>query len=125
MPEVQMEPAIMCHVTVRTAKLQETVEFYQWLLGLPISRRLSAPDCEIVFLGENETKLELIGDNKAEPVQANGLTIGFAVDDLDEKLAMLDGGKIPHSEIISPSPDVRFAFFNDLNGCGIQLLDEI
>jgi predicted enzyme related to lactoylglutathione lyase len=123
-PEVQMEPAMMCHVTVRTAKLQETVEFYQCLLGLPISRRLSAPGCEIVFLGENETKLEMIGDGKAGLVNANGLTIGFAVDDLDEKLAMLDGREIPHSDIISPSPNVRFVFFSDLNGCGIQLLEE-
>ena len=122
---VQMEPAAMCHVTVRTAILQETVDFYQWLLGLPIASRLSATDCEIVFLGESETKLELIGDGKAGMVHADGLTVGFAVDDLDEKLAMLDSRRIPHSGIISPSPNVRFAFFNDLNGCGIQLLEEI
>jgi len=121
--EFDRKPALLCHVTVRTAKLLETVAFYQWLLGLPVSSRLSMPDCEIVFLGKNETKLELIGDDKAGMVSADGLTVGFAVDDLDEKLAMLDSRSIPHSDILSPSPDVRFAFFNDLNGCGIQLLE--
>jgi len=120
----QAEPAMLCHVTVRTVKLQETVEFYQWLLSLPVSRRFKTPVGEIVFLGENETKLELIGDNKAEPISANGLTIGFAVDDLDKKLAMLDSKGIPYSDVISPTPGVRFVFFSDLNGCGIQLLDE-
>ena len=120
----QAEPAKLCHITVHTAKLQETVEFYQWLLGLPISRQFKTAAGEIVFLGESETKLELIGDKKAEPVGADGLAIGFAVDDLDDKLAMLDSRGIPHSDIISPALNVRFAFFNDLNGFGIQLLEE-
>ena len=116
---------MISHVTVRTAKLQESVEFYQWLLELPISRRFKTPAGEIVFLGVNETKLELIGDSKAGPVNAIGLTIGFAVDDLDEKLEMLDSRGFQHSDVISPMPGVRFAFFTDLNGCGIQLLEEI
>jgi hypothetical protein len=65
----------------------------------------------------------LIGDEKAEKISANGLTVGFAVEDLDEKIAMLDSRRVPHSGVISPVPDVRFVFFTDLNGCGIQLLE--
>ena len=114
---------MICHVTVRTPKLAETVEFYQWLLALPVARRLRTPEGEIVFLGENETTFELIEDLKAEPVNARALTVGFAVEDLGEKLALLDGKKIPHSPMLSPSPDARFAFFTDLNGCGIQLFE--
>ena len=56
---------MIAHVTVRTPKLDESVEFYQWLLSLPVSRKLSAPAGEIVFLGENETKLELLKDEAA------------------------------------------------------------
>ena len=114
---------MICHVTVRTAQLRESVRFYQWLLGLPVSHELKTPAGEIVFLGENETKLELIGDEKAAKINVEGLTIGFVVDDLDEKLAMLDSRQLPHSPVISPAPNVRFAFFNDLNGCGIQLVE--
>jgi catechol 2,3-dioxygenase-like lactoylglutathione lyase family enzyme len=51
--------AMIVHVTVRTSKLKETLEFYQWLLGLPISWKLYTPTGEIIFLGENETKFEL------------------------------------------------------------------
>jgi len=115
---------MIVHVTVRTAKLKETLDFYQWFLGLPISRKLNTPTGEIIFLGESETKFELIEDTSAEKINAKGLTIGFAVDDLDEKIAMLDGKEIPHSKILSPIPNVRFAFFNDLNGCEIQLYEE-
>ena len=114
---------MIAHVTVRTAKLKETVEFYQWLLDLPISRKLEIPSGEIIFLGEDETKFELIEDASAGHINAEGLTVGFAVENLDDKLAMLDGRKIPHSEVISPSPNTKFAFFNDLNGCEIQLIE--
>ena len=115
---------MICHVTVRTAKLKETVEFYQWLLELTVSKKLSTPMGEIFFLGENETKLELIEDGKAEKINAKGLTVGFAVNDLDEKISMLDDKQISHSKILSPSPQTRFVFFNDLNGCEIQLFEE-
>lgn len=114
---------MIAHVTVRTAKLKETVNFYQWLLALPISSEINTPAGEIVFLGENETKFELIEDSKAEKINAAGITIGFTVDNLDEKIAMLDGNQIKHSPIISPGPNVRFVFFSDLNGCRIQLFE--
>ena len=115
---------MICHVTVRTAKLNETVDFYQWLLGLPISRKLKTPFGDIIFLGENETKFELIEDNKADRINAKGLTIGFMTDSLDEKIRMLDSRQIPHSEILSPGPNIRFIFFTDLNGCEIQICEE-
>ena len=115
---------MICHITVHTAQLDESVAFYQWLLEMPISRKLDRPGGAIVFLGSGETKLEFIADETAKSVDAKGLTVGFTVDDLDKKLAMLDDRKIPHSDIASPGPGIRFAFFTDLNGCAIQLVQE-
>ena len=115
---------MIAHVTVHTAKINESVNFYQWLLDLPISRKFNTPTGEIVFLGENETKFEFIEDNNAEKINAAGLSIGFTVDNLDEKIAMLDGKQIKHSPIISPGSNVRFVYFSDLNGCQIQLFEE-
>lgn len=111
------------HVTVRTARLHETVEFYQWFLDLPIAMELQTPVGEIIFLGTNDAKFELIGDEKAEKISSRGLTLGVPVDDLDKKLAMLESKGIPHSDIMSPMPQIRFAFFKDLNGCEIQLCE--
>jgi len=115
---------MICHVTVHTAKLKETLEFYQWLLDLPVAKTLKTPRGDILFLGENETKFELIEDTGAGSVEVKNLTVGFSVEDLGAKLAMLDGKGIPHSEVISPSPNTRFAYFTDLNGCKIQLFEE-
>lgn len=114
---------MISHVTVRTAKLHETVEFYQCFLDLPIAMELQTPMGEIIFLGGNEASLELIGDEKAEKINAQGLSFGVTVDDLDEKIAMLESKGISHSEIMSPMSQVRFVFFNDLNGCQIQLCE--
>jgi len=114
---------MICHVTVRTPRLNETVEFYQWLLELPISRKLNTPTGEIVFLGEEETKFEIIQDDRAEKVEAKALTVGFAVKILEDKLAMLDSKNITHSQVLSPQPKTRFAYFTDLNGCVIQLFE--
>lgn len=114
---------MISHVTVKTARLHETVEFYQWFLELPISMELDTPMGKIIFLGTNKASLELIGDERAEKINAKGLTFGVAVDDLDEKIAMLESKGIAHSPIMSPMPQVRFVFFNDLNGCEIQLCE--
>lgn len=116
---------MISHVTVRTARLHETVEFYQWFLDLPIAMELQTPMGEIIFLGTNDAQLELIGDEKAEKINAKGLTLGVPVEDLDKKIALLESKGIPHSGILSPMPQVKFVLFNDLNGCEIQLMEEM
>jgi len=115
---------MIAHITISTSRLQESLDFYQWLLQLPIDRRLPRPEGDIVFLGENETKLELIEDAAAERITAKGLSIGFTVQNLNKKLALLDSKQIPHSGIIAPAPGVRFAFVIDPNGCAIQLFEQ-
>ncbi len=113
---------MICHITVTTAKLQESVEFYRWLLGLPIARKITLPDKEIVFLGAGQTKLEFIADNQAKMIDTKDITIGFKVDNLDKKIALLKGKNISHSQIIYV-PNARFVYFTDLNGCNIQLFE--
>jgi catechol 2,3-dioxygenase-like lactoylglutathione lyase family enzyme len=114
---------LICHVTVRTPRLDESVEFYGWLLDLPVASRRKYPDTEIVFLGGGETLYEFISDANAASINAEGLSVGFTVADLDRKLEMLDGKGIAHTPVISPAPGIRFAFFTDLNGVRIQLVE--
>ena len=111
-------------VIVYTSKLNETVDFYQWLLDLPIARKIERPNGNIVFLGAHETKLELIENATAEPVNSKSITIGFNVDDLDKKLAMLQSKQIAHSDVTASGATMRFVFFTDLNGCTIQLVED-
>ena len=116
---------MILHITIHTAKAKETVDFYQWLLNLPIAQKLETPNGDIVFLGCNETKLEIISDMSAETINATGLSIGFAVDNLEQKIKMLESRNIACSDVVAPSPSIKFAFFTDLNGCRIQLCEQI
>lgn len=115
---------MILHVTVHSSKAQETVAFYQWLLDLPVTETVKTPSGEIVFLGGGETKLEIIPDVQAEEIQVKSLSIGFAVNCLEQKIEMLQGKGIACSPVISPSPVIRFVFFTDLNGCQIQLCEQ-
>ena len=116
---------MICHVTVQTEDLQGSIDFYTWLLNLPVSRRFQIPDGEIAFLGEDETKFELIYTKMYKKAgTAEGISVGFAVESLEEKMNMLKSGNIPTSPILSPNPHVRFCYFTDLNGIKIQLLEE-
>lgn len=117
---------MICHVTVTTENMQDTIDFYQWLLDLPIDRRFPIDDGgEIVLFGQpEETKFEVIYQPDTEAKCADGVTIGFAVTSLKEKMDLLDSRSIPHSPVISPNPHVAFCFFTDLNGVKIQLFKE-
>jgi len=117
---------MIAHVTVTTENMQETIDFYQWLLDLPIDRRFSMGNGgEIVFFGKpEETKFEVIYQPGTQVKAADGVTIGFAIDSLKDKLALLDSRSIPHSPVMTPSPHAAFCFFTDLNGVNIQLFEE-
>lgn len=117
---------MICHVTVQTEDLQGTIDFYNWLLGLPVVQRFNIPDGEIAFLGEEETKFEIIfNKDYKRKGNAEGITVGFVVEGLQEKVHMLTSRGIKVSPIISPNPHARFAFFEDLNGIKIQLFEHI
>jgi Glyoxalase/Bleomycin resistance protein/Dioxygenase superfamily. len=115
---------MICHVTVQTENLQGSVDFYSWLLGLPVSRRFEFQNGEIAFLGDEETKLEFIfNQGYQKSGTAQGISIGFSVNSLEEKMALLDEKEIIHTPVLSPNPHTRFCYFTDLNGIKIQLME--
>jgi lactoylglutathione lyase len=113
---------MICYVTVQTEDLKASIEFYQWLLDLPVTRRFIIPDGEIAFMGANETKLELIYSKEFKTsAEVEGISIGFTVDSLEEKMEMLKSKNISTTPIYSPNPNSSFFYFTDLNGIKIQL----
>jgi lactoylglutathione lyase len=115
---------MICHVTVMTENLQESIDFYDWLLNLPVVRKFETPEGNIAFLGEEETKFELIeSKGYKRSGTAEGITVGFAVQSLEDKIEMLKSKNIPTSPVISPNPHVHFCFFTDMNGIKIQLME--
>ena len=117
-----------CWATLTVNNLEESLKFYQEIVGLPINRRFNAgPDLEIVFLGVGETKLELLFDKKSRKVNiGQDISLGFEVESVDKMLAQLKekGIKI-HSGPFQPNPNIKFFYLLDPNGLKVQMVENI
>lgn len=114
--------------TIYVNDLEESLKFYQEVVGLKMDRRFKAgPDNEIVFLGEGETKLELIGNGEKKNVNlGQDISLGFEVKSVDEMMAFVkERGIAIHSGPVQPNPSVRFFFVLDPNGLKIQFAEHI
>lgn len=112
--------------TISVKNMEESLKFYQEIVGLPLKGRFGAgPGVEISFLGDDETKVELICNEKIENVNiGTDISLGFAVKSLDEKIAFLEGKGIKiHSGPFAPNPKTKFFFILDPNGLKIQFVE--
>ena len=110
------------HITIRTEKLKESVDFYEKITGLKIVRDLRKIDAQIVFLAdaEGDTRIELIEVPAGRGYCGSGISIGFHTDDAAGFREELLKKGFQASEIVSPNPSVRFFFVEDPNGVQIQ-----
>lgn len=112
--------------TITVKDMEESLQFYQEIVGLPLNARFGAgPGMEISFLGEGDTKVELICDEKVREVShGKDISLGFAVKSLDEKLMFLEKKGIQvHSGPFTPNPHTKFFFILDPNGLKIQFVE--
>lgn len=113
--------------TIQVNDLEESLKFYQEIVGLSLSSRFQAgPEAEIAFLGNGETKVELIAYKGKEAAPAGkGISLGFSVPSLEEKISFLnEKGISMEGEIIAPNPHSRFFFILDPNGLRIQFVEQ-
>ncbi len=115
------------HVTLLVKNLEESLRFYQEVIGLPVKRRFSPmPGLEIVFLGNGETEIEIISDQtKSDFDYGQAVSLGFAVQSLEEAAERMKEMGIKVGQIFSPSPQVNYFFVSDPNGLRIQLIEWI
>lgn len=108
--------------------MDESIKFYEELVGLPLNQRFKAgPDMEIAFLGEGETKVELIcqGYNKDIHV-GEDISWGFEVESLDDMIRILSQkGVAIYEGPFAPNPTSKFLFVKDPNGFKIQFYQHI
>lgn len=114
----------MNHITIQSNKYEESVKFYQEVTGLKITRVLKENNpYEITFLAneEGETEIEII--ESSEPFEAGkGLSIGFAVEDVESfREELIERGYEP-TPMVKPNPFVKFFFLADPNGVMIQFI---
>ena len=117
-----------CHVTLTVKDLDASIRFYTEVAGLPVHRRYPAgPGTEIAFLGNGETKIELIHQkDRPDAVIGNGVSIGFEVESAPEKLKSLQAAGVPViGDMIQPNPHVRFFYAADPDGFREQFIENL
>lgn len=108
--------------------MAESLKFYQDIVGLTVDRRFKAgPDTEIAFLGDGETKIELICDaNRLEINIGSAISWGFTVDSVEAMMRVIQAkGLAIHDGPFQPNPQVRFFYVLDPNGLRIQFVENI
>lgn len=113
------------HTTIYVRNMEESLKFYQEVLGLPVVRKIQAgPTMEIVFLGEGETLVELICDkNKSDVNMGQDISLGFVVESADEAMEEVKAKGIAiHSGPFQPNPATKYFFVLDPNGLKIQFI---
>lgn len=117
-----------CWTTLTVTDMEESLKFYNGILGLPLERRFNAgPETEICFLGDGETQIELISDTELKPeCMAEGISMGFEIDSIDDMIQLLSKHEVEiHSGPFQPNPHIRFFYVRDPDGFRIQFVENL
>lgn len=108
--------------TIMTDKFQESLKFYQDIVGLEVSQLEEGEKTNMAFLGdESSSKLELV-ESKDQP-NLKGVSIGLQIDSIDDKMAELKDKGLDIIGPISPSDEISFFFIEDPNGFRVQFVE--
>nr|QFU78442.1 Lactoylglutathione lyase [uncultured bacterium] len=117
-----------CWVTFTVKDMEESLRFYQEIVGLTIDKRFEAgPGVEIAFLGNGETKVELICNKDIKEISiGSNISLGFEVDSVDDMMAFVkERGIAIHSGPFQPNPNIGFFYVLDPNGLKMQFVETI
>lgn len=115
--------------TIHVKNLDESITFYSKLTDLKMLRRFPAgPSTEIAFMGndiDGETLVELIADTNNNTVHfGEFISIGFAVDSVDNMLNTVKSKNIAVSNGPIETPGFKFFCIKDPNGLNVQFFQQ-
>lgn len=112
--------------TIQVKNLEESIAFYQDVIGLNIQRRFPAgPGTEIAFMADGPTEIELICSEGNRVSHGQDLSLGFAVDSMEQAMEEVKAKGIEiHSGPFSPNPKTKFFYVLDPNGVKVQIIQQ-
>lgn len=117
-----------CWSTLTVINMERSLNFYEEIVGLTLDKRYKAgPGMEIAFLGDGETKVELISNESVKEVNmGKDISLGFETDSVDKLMEFLkEKGIAVESGPFQPNPFIKFFFIKDPNGLKIQFVENI
>ena len=110
------------HVTLMVKDLEKSLEFYETITELTISRRSKAGPGEIAFLtnGSGETEIELVCMPQGQKFEGKGMFICFETDKLDALHKLVQERGLNPSAIQNPGDDTRYFYVYDPDGVSVQ-----
>ena len=111
------------HVAITVSDLDKSIEFYETVTELKVTRRhKSGGSREVAFMtnGEGETDLELVCTQDGH-FSGKGIFICFRTDRLEEKHRLVKERGLNPSDILSPNEKTRYFYVYDPNGVSVQL----
>jgi lactoylglutathione lyase len=117
-----------CWSTLNVKNMEESLKFYEEVVGLTVDKRFQAgPGMEIAFLGDGETKVELIyNENSTDINVGKDISWGFEVKSVDEMMNFVkEKGIAIEGGPFQPNPHVKFFYVKDPNGLKIQFVENM
>jgi lactoylglutathione lyase len=117
-----------CWSTITVKDMDESLKFYVDIVGLTVNKRFHAgPGVEIAFLGDGETKVELLCNKEIKEVSfGQSISLGFQVNSVDKMMTLVkENGIGIHSGPFQPNEHTKFFFVLDPNGLIIQFVESV
>jgi lactoylglutathione lyase len=117
-----------CWSTITVNNMEESLKFYEDILGLVLNGRFNTGNGgEIAFLGDGETKVELIYNGSGKKVNmGQDISLGFVVDSADAMITFLNEKGISIlGGPFQPNPNIKFFYILDPNGLRIQFVENM
>ena len=114
-------------LTLMVKNLEESIEFYETITELTISRRSKEGPGEIAFLtnGSGETEIELVYMPQMQKFEGKGFFICFITDKLDAMHEFAQTRGLNPSDIRKPDAENRYFYVYDPDGVSVQLKQKL
>ena len=117
----------MAQLTLMVNNLEKSIEFYETITELTISRRFKAGPGEIAFMinADGETEVELVSMPQGPKFEGKGFIVCFETEKLDAVQELAKARGLNPSDIRNPDSKNRYFYVYDPNGVSVEIKQKL